>query len=122
MQAVQEFIGFCNFYRRFIRSFSEIARPLHDLTKKDQAWQWTELEQHAFQTLKDMICELLVLIHADPAKKFQMETDASNYAYGAILSQRAKDKKHHLVAFYLKSMTPAEWNYGISDKIGRAHV
>ena len=116
VKAVREFIGFCNFYQRFIKSFSEIARPLHDLTKKGQPWQWTDREQHAFQTLKEMICASPVLIHADPSKKFQMETDASNYAYGAILSQKGDDNKQHPVAFFSKSMNAAERNYGISDK------
>ena len=68
VRAVREFVGFCNFYWRFIKSFSEIARPLHDLTKKGQTWQWTMNEQHAFDTLKEMICALPVLIHADPAQ------------------------------------------------------
>ena len=116
IRGVREFIGFCNFYWRFIKSFSEIARPLHDLTKVGQLWQWTENEQHAFDTLKRMICESPVLIHADPEKKFQMETDSSSYAYGAILSQKVMDNKHHPVAFYSKLMTPAEQNYSISDK------
>jgi hypothetical protein len=116
VRGVREFIGFCNFYRRFIKSFSEIARPLHDLTKVGQLWQWTENEQHTFDTLKNMICESPVLIHVDPTHKFQMETDASSYAYGAILSQKATDNKHHPVAFYSKTMTPAERNYSISDK------
>ena len=116
VRAVREFIGFCNFYRRFVKSFSEIARPLHDLLKDGQRWQWTDREQHAFETLKRMICESPILIHADPEKKFQMETDASNYAYGAVLSQKGEDAKHHPVAFYSKSMNPAERNYGISDK------
>ena len=57
-----------------------------------------------------------MLIHVDPKKRFQMETDTSSYAYGAVLSQKATDNKHHPVAFYLKSMTPAERNYGIGDK------
>ena len=92
---------------------------MHDHSTTSQRldnWQWTENEQHTFDTLKCMICELPVLIHADPEKKFQMETDSSSYAYGAILSQKVMDNKHHPVAFYLKSMTPVEWNYGISDK------
>jgi len=116
IRGVREFTGFCNFYQRFIKSFSEIARPLHDLTKVGQQWKWTEVEQSAFDTLKHMVCESPVLIHADPTKKFQMEMDASSYAYGAVLSQKAADKKHHPVAFYSKSMNPAERNYGISDK------
>ena len=116
IHAVREFIGFCNFYQRFVKSFSKIARPLHDLLKDGKQWQWMDREQNAFETLKRMICELPVLIHADPMKKFQVETDASSYAYGAVLSQRAEDGKQHPVAFYLKSMNPAERNYGILDK------
>jgi hypothetical protein len=116
VKAVREFIGFCNFYRHFIKGFSEIAQPLHDLMKKDQPWKWTAVEQHAFETLKQMICLSPILIHADPMEKFQMETDASNYTYEAILSQKGKDQKLHPVAFYLKSMSPAERNYSISDK------
>jgi hypothetical protein len=63
-----------------------------------------------------MICLSPILIHANPEQKFQMETDASNYAYGAILSQKGKNQKLHPVAFYSKSMSPAEQNYSISDK------
>jgi hypothetical protein len=70
----------------------------------------------AFDELKCRICESLVLRHANPAQKFILETDASDYAYGAVLSQKGEDGKFHLVAFYSKSMTPAERNYGISDK------
>ena len=116
VRGVREFVGFCNFYCHFIKLFSEIACPLHDLTKVGQLWTWGEKEQHAFNTLKQIVTEALVLIHADPDKKFQMETDASSYAYGAVLSQKAEDKKHHPVAFYSKSMNPAERNYRISDK------
>jgi hypothetical protein len=99
-----------------LKVFLKLPQPLHNLTKKDQPWQWTTLEQHAFDTLKQMICLSPILIHADPEEKFQMETSASNYAYGAIPSQKGKDQKLHPVAFYLKSMSPAEWNYSISDR------
>jgi len=75
-----------------------------------------ENEQYAFNTLKEMICQSPVLIHMDPTKKFQMEMDASNYAYGAVLSQKSEDQQFHPVAFYLKSMNPVEQNYGILDK------
>jgi len=123
VRQVCEFTGFCNFYRRFVKNFAEVARPLHDLIRKEQRWEWGPRQQHAFQTLKDIICAALVLIHPDPDERFRVETDASNYAYGAILSQKAKeDSKQHPVAFFSKSMTPAERNYGISDKEGLAIV
>ena len=51
LREVRAFIGFSNFYRRFIQDFSSIARPLHDLTKKDMPWQWHEEQQKAFDTL-----------------------------------------------------------------------
>jgi len=117
VRGVREFIGFCNFYRRFIRNFAEIARPLHDLTKNTQTWQWNRAEENAFQTLKKAVASSPVLAHPNLDLGFRVETDASNYAYGAVLSQRnSDDHKYHPVAFYSKSMNPAERNYGISDK------
>ena len=122
MRAVREFIGFCNFYQCFITGFSDIAKPLHDLTGKAHTWQWGEKEQHAFQTLKDRISASTVLSHADPTRPFRMETDMSNHAYGAVLTQRAPDNLYHPIAFFSKSMNPAERNYGISDKEALAIV
>jgi len=117
VRAVREFIRFCNFYRHFVKNFAKVARPLHDLTKLNTKWEWGTRQQHAFETLKEIICASLVLIHADPDKNFRVETDASNYAYGAILSQKNKvDTKQHPMAFFSKSMTLAERNYGISDE------
>jgi deoxyuridine 5'-triphosphate nucleotidohydrolase len=109
VRRVHEFIGFCNFYRWFVKGFAEVARPLHDLTKKDQKWEWTPRHQHALQTLKDIICMTPVLAHANLDARFQVETDASRYVYGAVLSQRVEgDDRQHPVAFFSKSMTPAE--------------
>ena len=123
VKSVHEFIGFCNFYQRFVKNFAEITHPLHDLTKQDQKWEWTHQQQHAFQTLKDAICASPVLIHANPDERFHVKTDTSNYAYGAVLSQKSRqDQKQHPVAFFSKSMTPAERNYGILDKEALAVV
>ena len=104
VRGVQEFTGFCNFYWCFVKNFTKITQPLHDLTKDNAIWQWGPWEQHAFKTLKAVICTSPVLIHADPDERLRVETDASNYAYGAILSQIAKqDNKWHPVAFFSKS-------------------
>jgi hypothetical protein len=120
---VRMFTRFCNFYQQFIRNFAEIAHPLHDLTRIDQKWEWGPRQQMVFQQLKDMICSTPVLIHADPDARFRVETDMSNYAYGAILSQKKPDdQKNHPITFFSKSMTLAEWNYGISDKEGLAII
>ena len=123
VKGVRAFIGFCNFYQRFIKNFAEIARPLHDLTRLGQKWIWSEREQAAFQLLKDIISTTPVLIHPDPERQFRLETDASAFAYGAVLSQLAKkDNRRHLIGFFLKSMNDAERNYGISDREALAVV
>ena len=91
VRGVREFIGFVNFYRRWIPAFSDITRLLHNLFQKDHKWQWTENEQTAFEILKWRVSQAPVLVHADPDRQFRMETDASNYAYGAVLSQKQAD-------------------------------
>jgi len=116
VQGIREFIGFVNFYQRWILGFSDIACPLHNLFQKNWAWQWTEQEQTAFETLKWWVSQAPVLVHADPDRQFHMETNALNYAYGAVLSQKQSDGQHHLIGFMSKSMNPAECNYGIPDK------
>jgi hypothetical protein len=61
LKEVQEFTGFLNFYRRFIPNFSRIARPLYDLTKKAERFEWTPARNEAFQKLKDLICNAPIL-------------------------------------------------------------
>ena len=120
---VHEFIRFCNFYCCFIKGFADITQPLHDLTKNDRPWTWTAKEEMVFQTLKNVVATSLVLAHLNPNTGYQMETNASNYAYRAILSQKgATDLKYHPITFYSRSMNPAKRNYRISNKEALAIV
>ena len=113
----QQFLGFANFYRRFIRGYSSICRPLTQLTKKGQVWNWTNECQEAFNKLKVSFTEAPILTHYHPKKPLMIETDASDLAKGAVLSQyEDSDKKWHPVAFYSKKFSPAELNYDIHDK------
>ena len=114
---VQSFLGFTNFYRRFIQGFSEHARPLFDLTKNDAKWHWEADEQAAFDGLKRSVTSAPVLISPDPTRPFRIEADSSDYATGAVLSQVSPaDEKWHPVAFLSKSLSPVERNYEIHDK------
>ncbi|KAG2019712.1 reverse transcriptase-RNase H-integrase [Coprinopsis cinerea AmutBmut pab1-1] len=61
LRAVRGFLGFANFYRRFIKDFATIARPLNDLTKKDIPWQWNEPQQQAFDTLRNAFTSAPIL-------------------------------------------------------------
>jgi hypothetical protein len=116
LRDVRAFIGFSNFYRRFIKDFSSIARPLHDLTKKDVPWQWHAEQQHAFDTLKEKFCQEPILKVYDPNLETRVEVDASGYATGGILSQKYPDGLWHPVAYRSSSMSKEEHNYEIYDR------
>jgi hypothetical protein len=116
VKQVQSFLGFCNFYRRFITKYSEIARPLFDLTKKDTPFNWTEHQEEAFLQLKNIITSSPVLLLPDYDKPFRLTTDASDFAMGAVLEQEDSIGRTHPVAFWSKTMQPAERNYEIHDK------
>jgi hypothetical protein len=87
VKQVRSFLGFGNFYRKFISHYSDLARPLNDLTKKDKKFEWTDECQKAFETLKARFTEEPVLLMPDHSKPFQIESDASKVATGAVLTQ-----------------------------------
>lgn len=108
------FLGFANFYRRFIEGFSHIATTLNKLSGKAE-WVWDEACQTAFDEIKRRMLSAPVLAIPDRAKPFRLETDASAYATGAVLSQE-KDGLWHPVAFLSKTLNDAERNYAIYDR------
>jgi hypothetical protein len=119
VKEVQGFLGFANFYRRFIEGYSKVANPLFELTKKtnkSKTFQWTEKAQEAFDTLKKAFCTAPILAYYDPNAPCILETDASDYVVAAILSQPGADQIIRPVAFYSRKMAPAECNYEIYDK------
>ena len=114
---VQSFLGFANFYRRFIKDFSHHARPLFDLTRNDQKWKWDTSEATAFRKLKESITSAPVLTTPADNRPFRIEADSSDFATGAVLSQlSAEDEKWHPVAYLSKSLSETERNYEIHDK------
>ena len=117
VKQVQAFLGFANFYRRFIRHFAQKARPLTDLTRKDQPWIWGEEEQKAFDDLKQAFTSAPVLRIPDDVNPYRLLTDCSDFASGAVLYQfDPNDTDWHPVAFYSKSLNIHERNYDIHDK------
>ena len=113
---VQSFFGFTNFYRRFIKDFSEHACPLFDLTQNDCTWRWKASEQFVFDKLKESVTSVPVLISPDLTKPFHIEADSSNFATGTVLSQvSTEDEKWHPV-FFSKLLSPVEHIYEIHDK------
>ena len=113
---VQSFLGFVNFYRRFIKDFSKLGRPLFELTKKDTPWKWEVEQQTSFDELKARVTSTPILMFPDDKKPYRVEADSSDFATGAVLSQEGEDGKWHPIAFYSKSLSPVERNYEIHDK------
>src|SRR5882762_7291024 len=113
----KSFLGFVDFNRRFVRDFSQHAWPLFDLTKNDVKWSWSADEQVAFDMLKSLITSAPILTSPDNSRPFRIEADSSDFATGAVLSQRSPDDdKWHPVVFLSKSLSAVERNYEIHDK------
>jgi hypothetical protein len=82
---IQEFMGFANFYRRFIKGYSEIIISFTNLIKKDRTFSWTENKQFAFEKLKRRFSEVPILAIFNSEQLIVVKTDASDYAIGAYL-------------------------------------
>lgn len=115
VKGVRSFLGFANFYRRFIKNFAGLAAPLTRLTG-NIAFQWTQEEQKAFDTLKDIFVTEPVLAQFDPERETVLETDASGYATAGCLSQYDDQGLLRPVAYFSQKMNPHECNYEVHDK------
>jgi len=114
---VQSFLGFANFYRRFIKDYFGVARSLTELTKGGKKeWEWNPQAEEAFRELKQWFTMAPILAHLDATKPVIIETDVSDFAIGAVLSQRDEEGRLHPVAFHSQKFQPAEINYEIHDK------
>jgi len=90
---VRKFLGLANYYRRFIKDFARVARPMNVLMRKDEKWWWEEPQQEAFDKLKRMFTTKPVLAALDLDKEFRVEADVSNYATGGVLLMKCSDEK-----------------------------
>jgi transposase InsO family protein len=114
---IQVFLGFANYYRRFINKFADLSLPLTQLLRKNVVWRWGDRQQQAFDGLKSALLSAPVLRHFDPDLPIILDTDASDFALGAVLSQPdPSDGLEHPVAFLSRQFSPAQFNYDTHDK------
>lgn len=116
LKQLRGFLGLSGYYRKFIKGYSDIARPLHDLTKNDVKFEFGAKQVEAFEKLKAAIVSPPVLAYPNLEKPFILETDASGIGIGAVLSQVGEDGKEHPVAFFSKSLNSAQQNYATVDR------
>ena len=115
VKGIRSFLGHASFYRRFIKDFSKIARPLCNLLNKDVIFNFDDDCSTAFQTLKTKLTTARVMIALDWSKEFELMCDASDYAVGVVLGQR-KDKVFHAIYYVSKVLNEAQVNYATTTK------
>ena len=101
-------LGLFSYYRKFIKDFSKIAKPILTLLKKDEPFNWTEKQQRAFEFLKERLVQAPILTYLDFNKPFIIYTDASGTGLGAVLSQLDDNGKEKVIAYASRSMNSAE--------------
>jgi len=112
---VRSFLGLVSFYRRFIKDFSVISKPLCNLLIKDNVFEWTEHCEKAFVKLKNFLTSAPVIEPPDWSLPFKIMCDASDYVVGAVFEQR-KDKKPYVIYYTSKTLNSAQMNYTTTEK------
>ena len=111
-----QFLGLANYYRRFIKDFASVSRPLQRLTEKNAPFCWTEQCQKAFDDLRNCLVNAPILAYPDYTKPFVLDTDASNSGIGAVLSQVQDDGTECVVAYASRSLTRQEQKYCVTRR------
>ncbi|GFR31868.1 retrovirus-related Pol polyprotein from transposon opus [Trichonephila clavata] len=112
---LRSFLRLCTYYRRFVKGFSLIARPLHRLTEHKRPFVWTEECEVAFTSLKEALTSASILSYPDPDKQFILDTDASHANVGAVLFQEIDGQKR-VIAYWSKCLSKPERNYCVTRK------
>jgi len=115
VREVRSFLGLAGYYRRFVPNFASIALPLNDMMKKGRKFTWTVEAQQSFDQLKSVLTSPPVLAMPLDVGKFILDTDASDGAIGAVLSQ-VQDGYERVVAYASRRLDPREKNYCVTRK------
>src|SRR6266702_5016081 len=109
------FLGFCNYYKRFIKKESDKTEPFTKMIKKDEPWKWDDDKKRLFKEVKEKFMKKPILRIYQLRLLIKVKINALDFALGACLLQK-HDGIWHLVAYYSRKMTPLELNYDIYDK------
>lgn len=113
---MKSFLGLCGYYRRFIKDFAKIAKPLNRLLKEVSEFIWTNEQETAFQQIKRCLISEPVLQYPDFTKEFTLVTDASQEALGAVLSQGTVGKDDRSISYASRTLNSAEKSYSTTEK------
>ena len=116
LKDVRTFCGLASYYRAFVPGFAKIAQPLHNLTRKNAAFLWTDACEQAFQELKARLTKPPVLVAPNDEGQYVLDTDASDFALGAVLQQYQPDGTLRVIAYGSRALTAPERRYCITRK------
>ena len=115
LKTLRSFVGLASYYRRFIPSFSKVAAPLFELTKKNTPFHWSASCQVAFKSLKEALTNAPVLAFPRFGDGYLLETDASGVGLGAVLAQKQDDGTTRPIAYASRTLQSHERNYGVTE-------
>ena len=115
VKGIRSFLGHAGFYRRFIKDFSKIAKPLCNLLEKDVPFNFTKECHKAFEILKQKLVSAPIIVAPDWTLPFEVMCDASDFAVGAVLGQR-KAKIFHTIYYSSRTLNEAQLNYTTTEK------
>ena len=115
VKGVRQFLGHAGFYRRFIKDFSKLARPLCELLVKDAKFVWDEICQRSFEQLKSFLTTTPIVRALNWQLPFEVMCDASDFAIGVVLGQM-EDGKPYVIYYASKTSNEAQRNYTTTEK------
>ncbi|UYV84117.1 hypothetical protein LAZ67_X001223 [Cordylochernes scorpioides] len=115
LQQLRSFLGLSSYYRRFIKNYADIARPLNSLLSKGTKFQWNTDQERAFQKLKNALTSKPVLGHFDDDAPTELHTDASGYGIGAVLAQK-QGNGEKVIAYASRTLLKSEKNYSTTER------
>ncbi|XKL60483.1 hypothetical protein PGB90_007540 [Kerria lacca] len=116
IKEVQQFLGLAGYYRKFVPNYSSISKPLTLLLHKNCKFEWNNQTQEAFSKLIKILTSDLLLQYPDFSKTFYLNTDASNFAIGAVLQQHSKENQLLPISYTSRTLNKAELNYSTIEK------
>lgn len=113
---VQQFLGLASYYRRFVKDFACIARPLHRLIERNASFTWTADCQGAFDELRQRLCSAPLLAYPDFSRQFILDTDASDVGIGAVLSELDEEGREQVIAYGSRVLSKSERRYCVTRR------
>ena len=113
---LRSFLGMVQFYSRFLPDLATVLAPLHKLLQKDVKWEWSKVQQEAYETCKRMLTSEAILVHYDSTRELKLACDASSYGVGAVISHVMDNGEEKPIAFASRTLTKSERNYAQIEK------